>query len=294
MSDTMTLEQSQPTAGLPPAGWYADPAADSLLRWWGGLAWTDHTRAVVTAPVSPPIATPAYGFKPLVSSYIPAGSSGHDGWENGGSSTFTAHAPGSGNTRAIWFLITLPLFSFALALAQITLLVTPLLGLIGSLLLLTSVVVAAFADRSALIGRGLPSASPAWLLLSVPVFLVRRRVVLKRAGVRSNAPGNVFVVIVVLGSIGYGMLAFHVFTARLDTAAVHQLESQASTELARQSKVSWTVACPADAPASTVGASFTCDATSATGQKVAIVATVVSADRFTVKLVNPAASTAST
>ena len=294
MSDTMTLEPSQPSAGLPPAGWYADPASDSLLRWWGGLAWTDHTRTVVTRPVSTTVATPAYGFKPLVSSYIPAASSGHDGWENGGSSTFTVHAPGSGNTRAIWFLITLPLFALALALAQIDLLVTPLVGLVGSLLLLTALTVAAFVDRSTLIGRGLPSASPAWLLLSVPVFLVRRRVVLKRAGIRSNAPGNVFVVTVVLGSIGYGMIASHAFTARLDTAAVHQLESQASTELTRQSKARWAVSCPADAPASTVGAVFTCDATSAVGQKVEIVATVVSADRFTVKLVNPTAQTTST
>jgi len=290
----MKREPSQPTAVLPPAGWYADPAADSLLRWWGGLTWTDHTRAVVTTSAPTPVAATAVSFKPLVSNYIPAGSSDHGGWQGGATSRFTVHAPGSGNTRAIWFLITLPLFSLALAQAQNLQLISLIFSLAGYVLLLIVLFVAAFVDRATLIGRGLPSASPAWLLLSMLAYLIRRRVVLKRAGVRSNAPGNMFVVLLVLGSVGYGVLTYQSIVARVDTAAVHQLESQASTELARQSKVRWSVACPADAAASTVGATFACDATSASGQKVQIVATVVSPDRFTVKLVNSAAPASST
>ncbi|MDQ8703114.1 DUF2510 domain-containing protein [Streptomyces sp. LHD-70] len=31
-----------------PPGWYPDPAAPSLERWWDGAAWTEHTRAAGT------------------------------------------------------------------------------------------------------------------------------------------------------------------------------------------------------------------------------------------------------
>jgi len=26
-----------------PAGWYDDPADRRLVRWWNGIAWTEHT-----------------------------------------------------------------------------------------------------------------------------------------------------------------------------------------------------------------------------------------------------------
>src|SRR6218665_1822524 len=28
-----------------PAGWYEDPSDSSQVRWWNGIAWTDHTQA---------------------------------------------------------------------------------------------------------------------------------------------------------------------------------------------------------------------------------------------------------
>ena len=42
-------------SGLPPAGWYDDPAEPGAQRYWDGTAWTTEVRspAVAAAPVSP-------------------------------------------------------------------------------------------------------------------------------------------------------------------------------------------------------------------------------------------------
>ena len=43
-----------------PAGWYQDPALSEQVRWWNGLAWTEHVRdkpTVVADPVAPIVVT---------------------------------------------------------------------------------------------------------------------------------------------------------------------------------------------------------------------------------------------
>ncbi|MFH0517039.1 DUF2510 domain-containing protein [Streptomyces sp. M41] len=40
----------------PPPGWYRDPSAPHVERWWDGTAWTDHRRAPETP--GPPVAAP--------------------------------------------------------------------------------------------------------------------------------------------------------------------------------------------------------------------------------------------
>ncbi|MEO5534353.1 MAG: DUF2510 domain-containing protein [Pseudolysinimonas sp.] len=46
-----------------PAGWYEDPASSAHVRWWNGLAWTEHTTLKPTAPPRPqqPVAEQRYG-----------------------------------------------------------------------------------------------------------------------------------------------------------------------------------------------------------------------------------------
>jgi uncharacterized protein YbjQ (UPF0145 family) len=41
------------TGGLPPAGWYPDPADPAQQRWWNGTAWTDQTTAAASGGGSP-------------------------------------------------------------------------------------------------------------------------------------------------------------------------------------------------------------------------------------------------
>ncbi|MGW5472687.1 DUF2510 domain-containing protein [Streptomyces chartreusis] len=52
----------------PPPGWYRDPSAPHLERWWDGTAWTEHRRApeAPAAPTPPVSGPPAYGSPPTV------------------------------------------------------------------------------------------------------------------------------------------------------------------------------------------------------------------------------------
>ncbi|MEO8529532.1 MAG: DUF2510 domain-containing protein [Pseudolysinimonas sp.] len=54
----MTYEATRVVA----AGWYEDPASSAHVRWWNGLAWTEHTTLKPTAPPRPqPVAEQRYG-----------------------------------------------------------------------------------------------------------------------------------------------------------------------------------------------------------------------------------------
>lgn len=47
----------------PPPGWYPDPTAPHMQRWWDGTAWTEHRHAP-GAPSGPPAAPPPAGRGP--------------------------------------------------------------------------------------------------------------------------------------------------------------------------------------------------------------------------------------
>lgn len=44
-----------------PAGWYEDPASSAHVRWWNGLAWTEHTTLKPTPTPRPQPMTTSYG-----------------------------------------------------------------------------------------------------------------------------------------------------------------------------------------------------------------------------------------
>ncbi|MGC9538007.1 DUF2510 domain-containing protein [Streptomyces sp. UG1] len=59
----------------PPPGWYRDPSAPHLERWWDGTAWTEHRRApedaAPPAPTPPAPAPQAYGPPPVTAPMTP-------------------------------------------------------------------------------------------------------------------------------------------------------------------------------------------------------------------------------
>jgi hypothetical protein len=56
--ETKGAPVSDSTPGLPPAGWYPDPAGGPTRRWWDGAHWTERIEAP-TGTIDPALAVPA-------------------------------------------------------------------------------------------------------------------------------------------------------------------------------------------------------------------------------------------
>ncbi|WP_369161611.1 DUF2510 domain-containing protein [Streptomyces sp. R02] len=75
----------------PPPGWYPDPHAPHLERWWDGTAWTDHRRTPAAVPPAPGAGAGAGGFGAPVA---PGGGGSGGSGASGGSG-------GSGGAKAV-------------------------------------------------------------------------------------------------------------------------------------------------------------------------------------------------
>ena len=58
MTDAQNDDQSRATGGLPPAGWYPDPAGGPARRWWDGAGWPHDLEQQQGAPEARPASTP--------------------------------------------------------------------------------------------------------------------------------------------------------------------------------------------------------------------------------------------
>ncbi len=104
---------------------------------------------------------------------------------------------GSPNTPAIWLLALVPLLLVPLQVvgfyAGVT--TTNVGALTFGLGVIALVIALVIVDVASLRRRNLAAASPFWVLLLPPLaYFIARRLALKKAGVTSNAPGNVYVV----------------------------------------------------------------------------------------------------
>lgn len=187
-----TGEAGQSAAVLPGAGWYRDPSGQADLRWWSGTAWTEATRA----------------DEPVISRPVPAADERLDTersrkeWRRIAASRRGIRDE-SPNTPAIWVIAVLPIPSLifvgvSLLFAREGDLVGAVLVQVGGLLIYLALIV---WERIALARRKLLAPSLWWQLIPIPLlYFMIRRIVLRRQGVISHAPGNLYAIMLV-GSI---------------------------------------------------------------------------------------------
>jgi len=226
---------SETTSAAPPAGWYGDYLSTSLVRWWDGSRWTDHTMPVPTPESRAPVAVgmaaaPATGpsWGPAAEPQAPASRSRRDAQTPAVApdgafeqpSRMSEYRPmqssfvprvmqfGSPNTGWIWVIAFSIVINIALQIAAVAPGIFPSqTGLVMALGVFVGLMaIAGVRDRAVLRQRNLPGASPWWLLLSPIAFLIVRWVVLRQIGVNAHGPGIVYGLNVVL-TVGLGVLA---------------------------------------------------------------------------------------
>lgn len=255
---------------LPVAGWYADPLTAGGFRWWSGFEWTDYAREpdAVAVPAVEPAPEPARDpFPPAAP------------WAAIDADTSSGYVPmagrGPANSLGIWLLTILPLMSFALLVLAMALspmfpaLVTEVRGRLYSV---PAFVVAmglgvffAHLDRRALMRYRITPPSIWWVILPLHiVYVARQRIALKRHGIRSTSPSNVFVLALVLVAFMNGAA----IGPRVDGLA--RAEVEITQALEQGSSASWSVDCPNDAPMSAPGAQVDCAATSSEGRRMIV------------------------
>jgi hypothetical protein len=247
------------------AGWYEDPASAESVRWWNGVAWTDHVRE---KPADKPAATSApaeldseqvrelerqilFGGDAAAQAYAEAGPDGTRGRrprrsiEADRARIYGAHA----STGSVWLIATSPILFVVVAaivgyfyfyvkpepLILAVLAVPYLLGLLW-----------AVTDARKLRDWGNEPASGAWALLGPLVYLIARRVKVSGSG-----PLVAFLVTAAL-AFGIPAAAWATGITQPVTAAL-AIQSTVRSELV-ESGQAVEVTCPPFAEATTVGA----------------------------------------
>jgi uncharacterized membrane protein YqaE (UPF0057 family) len=218
----------------PAAGWYPDPAGTPRTRWWDGTRWTENYSAPTAEAAATPWSTPAgtAGQAPTVVGGAPSAYPGMQPY--GAAPALKAPEGTSPSTPFIWVLALLPLVTIiqsivqlvtidelvAAALADSGVSYTPLdLVTTGvSLLLAAAVVVLAFFDARALAARGVPRPFHwAWsffALVSAPVYMIGRSIVVRRRVGSGLAPMFVNLALILIGFV-LGIVAAVIVTTRI-------------------------------------------------------------------------------
>jgi hypothetical protein len=227
-----------------PAGWYEDPASTSRVRWWNGLAWTDHTAA---KPANP----------------APAGAAGADDQV---ATDSLEHAAATAITGAAWFIALSPVLTgLAVTVAGYLafyvwrfprLFEIPVVWVTAAIPLLLATV-AAFVDARRLGRAGHAPPTPAWSLLGPLVYLVARR---------RRVPGSApLVVFCLLGAIVVaGPVAAVLTGAAGPVTKALEIQETLSADLVGSNGVT-AVSCPPLIASTAAGTTYDCDATMTDG-----------------------------
>lgn len=194
------------------AGWYPDPADNTLARWWDGTQWTPTTREIdeVSAPAiaeaaptsnqyfSPvPVRTDA--SLPPIDPYRPLNRrDDSQGFVSMGVKAAAHFQPTRAYTGAVWAIATLPIWStfslLALALALGELYSSFLIGVTGFVLFVICVAFATHDQKVMMNSLHSRVASPWWMLLGPFVYLIVRGVHVSRTLGRGWVPLIVYLI----------------------------------------------------------------------------------------------------
>ena len=271
------------------AGWYEDPASAANVRWWNGVAWTDHTREKPATAPQQTTATPDFGadqVRELERQFLYGGDSAAqaaaearpDGTrgrrprrsiEADRARIYGAHT----TTGSVWLIALSPLLVVVVAIAvgyfYFYVDPQPLVLAVGAIPILLGLLWA-ITDSRKLRDWGNEAASGTWALLGPLVYLIARRIKVKGSG-----PLAAFVVVTAL-TIAVPATAYALDLTRPVTAAL-QIQSAVRADYVGSGQAV-SVTCPPFAEATTVGAVYSCDATMADGQVRQIIVSIDSAD----------------
>ncbi|PZQ91751.1 MAG: hypothetical protein DI534_01980 [Leifsonia xyli] len=224
-----------------PAGWYEDPSSAAQVRWWNGIAWTDHTQP-----------------KPDLDAIAEAESAELEHKFAGPAAVRSRTRVRSTSTAESWMVAFSPALLAVGLLAAIWawLYVAPsvLFGIAAVVVVYVVVVVLALLDRRKLAAWGhTPPAFPT-ALLTAPVYLVVRALRLPKSWGQLIAWA-----LLMVGLIGAPVAAW--FGGALDNVQTAvRIQSQLRDEIVGNG-TGTAVACPPIADTRTVGSIYTCDVT---------------------------------
>lgn len=271
------------------AGWYEDPASATHVRWWNGVAWTDHIREKPATPPQQTTATPdfsadevrdlerqfLFGGDAAAQAAAEPGPDGARGRRPRRSIEADADRDYSANTTtgSVWLIALSPILFIVVAIAvayfyfyvdpqPFILAVAALPFVLGLLWAIT--------DARKLKDWGNEAASWAWALLGPLVYLIARRVKVKGSG-----PLIAFLVAAAFAfGVPAGAKALDL-TEPIEAALL--IQSTVRSELVDSGKAV-SVTCPPFAEATTVGTIYTCDATLADGEVRQVIVSIDSSD----------------
>jgi membrane protein YdbS with pleckstrin-like domain len=253
------------------AGWYQDPASSAQVRWWNGVAWTEHVHAKPDAAHAVPETTEQriasarelerqFG---IGTSEIPvvASRASTPAATQAASAATAKRSAARASTAAAWMIAVSPVLALVLGIAAayvyFYVLATPIVFLIAAAVPYLLCVLWALGDGRTLKDRGFNPPSAAFALLTGLGYLIVRRTRIPGSG-----PIAMLLVVTVLtfGSLPVASLMGQ--TQGLTNAL--KIQSTISADYLTHGKAVQ-VNCPPFVDAATVGTLYTCDATTATG-----------------------------
>jgi hypothetical protein len=271
------------------AGWYEDPSSAAHVRWWNGVAWTDHTREKPATSPQAITTTPDFGADQVrelerqflyggdaaaqaAAEITPEGTRGRRprrSIEADRARIYGAHT----STGSVWLIALSPLLVIVVAIAvgyfYSYVDPQPLVLAVGALPVLLGLLWA-ITDARKLRDWGNDAASGLWALLGPLVYLIARRIKVKGSG-----PLATFVVVAAL-AIAAPTTAYALELTKPITAAL-AIQSTVRADYVGSGQAT-SVTCSPFAEATTVGAIYTCDATMADGRTRQVIVSIDSSD----------------